>query len=206
MVPETQVVVKKVAVCVPVCEERTVMQAHVTCKPVTKMVKKCVDQGHWECREVCVKPGICERIREACKKHRQGCCYCPPPVKTKTVKVWVPCKVWVETPVTVMEKVCEMRPVTCKVTVMKQEWREEKCTVTVYKCVAEQKVETYTVMVKKMVPFEATRCVAVCVPVQETVTCTRMVCRKVEKQVACVPCCCEPVKCCKPKKGGLFGH
>ena len=46
-VPEVQTVMRTVCVTVPVVEERTVMQAHWTCKPVTCTVRKCVDQGHW---------------------------------------------------------------------------------------------------------------------------------------------------------------
>jgi len=203
MVPETRVKTRRYCVCVPVCEEKTVMQACWTCKPVTCMVKKCVDQGHYECHEVCCKPTLCERIHEACKKHREGCCYCPPPPKTKIEKCWVPCKVWIECPVTKMERVCEYKPVTCKVTTYKQEVREEKVNVTCCKCVPECRTENYTCYVQKMVPCQATRVCKVCVPVQETVTCCRMVCRTVEKKVpvcettCCTPCCCEP--CCAHK-------
>jgi hypothetical protein len=175
------------------------------------MVKKCVDQGHWACHEVCCAPSLCERIHEACKKHREGCCYCPPPPKTKMEKCWVPCKVWIECPVTRMERTCEYKPVTCKVTCYKQEVREEKVQVTCCKCVPEQRTETYCCYTQKLVPFQATRVCQVCVPYQETVTCCRMVCRTVEKKVpvcesCCQPCCCQP--CCKShhKFCGHFGH
>ena len=198
MVPEVKTVVRNYCVCVPVCTEKTVMQPCWTTQCVTKMVKKCVDQGHYECKCVCCKPGLCERIHEACKKHREGCCYCPPPVKTKMVKCWVPCKVWIECPVTCQEKVCTYKPVTVKCVTYKQEMRQESCQVTCCKCVAEQKTETYTVLCQKTVPFQATRTVSVCVPCQETVTCCRMVCRTVEKQVACCDTCCTPC-CCKTK-------
>ncbi|MBY0523936.1 MAG: hypothetical protein K2R98_11090 [Gemmataceae bacterium] len=209
MVPETRVETRTYCVCVPVCEEKTVMQACWSCVPVTKMVKKCVDQGHWECREVCCKPSLCDRIKEACKKHKEGCCYCPPPVKTKTEKCWVPCKVWVECPVTCMEKVCTYKPVTVKCVSYKKELRSEQVNVTCCKCVAEQRTETYTCYTTRQVPVQCTRNVAVCVPVTETVTCTRMVCRKVEKQVACAPTCCETsccTPCCTKKKCHKFGH
>jgi len=199
MVPETHMETRTCCVCVPVCEEKTIMQACWTCKPVTKMVKKCVDQGHWECHEVCCKPGLCERMCEAWKKHKEGCCYCPPPVKTKMEKCWVPCKVEIECPVTCMEKVCEYKPVVCKVTTYKREQRTEQVQVTCCKCVAEQKVETYTCITHKLVPFQATRTVKVCVPCQETFTACRMVCHTVEKKVPVCECCscCEP--CCSQK-------
>lgn len=201
MVPEVKEVIRRVCVCVPHVEERTVMQAHVTCKPVTKIVRRCVDKGHWECREVPCDPPKKKR-KWFSRKHDccEPCCdpCCPPP--TKIVRVWVPCKVWVETPVTCMEKVCEYRPVVCRVTCYRHEWREERCQVTCCRCVVEPKVEHYTVICKKMVPYQAVRTVKVCVPHTETVTCTRMVCRTVHKQVpvepCCAPSCCEP--CCKP--------
>jgi hypothetical protein len=99
--------------------------------------------------------------------------------------------VWVEYPVTKMERVCEYRPVTHQVTVFKQEVRQEKYEVTCWKCVPEQHVETYQVMVPHQVAYKATRTVSVCVPYQETVTLTRMVAHTVQKQVPveCVPCC-----------------
>lgn len=180
MVPEVQKVTRTVCVCVPCVEERTVMQAHWTCKPVTKIVRKCVDQGHWECREVPCRPTLRERLRKLCG--RDCCDECP---RTKIEKVWVKCPVWVETPVTCIERVCEYKPVTCKVTVYRTEKREETCEVTVCKCV----------------PCKATRTVCVCVPHQEKYTACRMVCRVVEKDVPVVTCCtpcCEP--CCVPAK------
>jgi hypothetical protein len=196
MVPEVKEVCRKVCVSVPYCEERTVMQTVCVCKPVTKIVRKCVDKGHWECVEVPCKP----KRKWFGHKH-DDCCdpCCPPP--TKTVRVWVPCKVWEEYPVTSIEKVKECRPVVVKVTCYRQEWREEKCTVTCCKCVPEQKVENYTVLCKKLVPYQAYRTVKVCVPCTESVTCTRLVCRTVQKQVpidtCCAAPCCETV-CCKP--------
>lgn len=212
-VPETRIENRTYCVCVPVCEEKTVMQPCWTTQCVTKMVKKCVDKGHWECRCVEVKPGLCDRIKEACKKHKQGCCYCPPCPKTEMKKCWVPCKVWIECPVTCQERVCTYKPVTCRVTTYKKEMRTEQVKVTCCKCVAECRTETYTCCVAKCVPCQATRCVSVCVPVQETVTCCRMVCKQVAKQVpvcetTCCSPCCEP--CCKPccgkHKHKLFGH
>src|SRR5262249_26125298 len=120
MKPETRVETRNVIECVPTVEERTVMQTHVTCKPVTVMVSTCGDRGHWECREVEVKPHLLRRLF-----HRNNCCdpcdpCCCKPVETKTVRCWVPNKCWEQVPVTKMERVCEQRPVTCKVTVYKQ--------------------------------------------------------------------------------------
>jgi hypothetical protein len=117
----------------------------------------------------------------------------------KTVRVWVPCPTWEEVPVTTYERVCESRPVTCRVTVYHQEVRPQSYQVTSWKCVPEQHTENYTCMVSRQVPYQATRTVAVCVPYQETVTLTRMVPRVVE-QAPAAGCgdtgCCE-VSCCK---------
>lgn len=192
-VAETRTVTRTVCECVPTVEERTVMKMHVTCKPVTKMVRRCVDRGHWECREVPCKPTVWEKLKNCCKK--DDCCEpcCP---KTKVVKVWVPCKVWEEVPVTCMQRVCECKPVTCKVTVYKKVMREEACQVTSWKCVPEQRTETFQVMKMTKVPYQATRTVTVCVPHQETVMETRLVARTVHKQVP-VDCC--STSCCKPK-------
>jgi hypothetical protein len=187
-VPEVRTEVRTICVSVPHVEQRTCTVAHVTCKPVTVMCRRCEDHGHWECREVPCEPKH-HRLRHLCKRHDDCCEPCPPP--TKTVRVWVPCKVWVDVPVTRMERVCEYRPVTHQVTVFKQEQRQEKYQVTSWKCVPEQRVESYQVMVPRQVAFQATRTVSVCVPHQETVTLTRMVAHTVEKQVPveCTPCC-----------------
>jgi hypothetical protein len=222
MVPEVQTVVRKVCVCVPYVQERTVMQTFVTCKPETTIVRRCVDHGHWECCEVPCGPTLCDRIKRCFR--RRCCCDCEPCcVRTKTVKHWVPCPVWEEVPVTCMRRVCECRPVVCRVTCYRHEVREETCQVTCYKCVPECRTESYTAWCKRLVPFQATRTVAVCVPHQETVTCCRMVCRTVEKRVpvqtccapaccdsccstcCCKPCCCEPV-CCKHRCHRRCGH
>lgn len=208
MVQETKMVARETCTCVPTYEERTVMQTFVTCKPVTKIVKKCEDHGHWECREVPCGPSLSDRIKK-CFHRKKDCCECEPCcVKTKTEKVWVPCKVWVEVPVTCYERVCEQRPVTCKVCTYKLVKNVEQVPVTCCKCVPETKTETYTCMVTRKVPYQATRTVTVCVPVQETVTQTRMVCRVVQKQVpvetCCAPkCCCD--SCCTPCCGKKHG-
>jgi hypothetical protein len=140
MVSEVQNVTRCYTVCVPCVEERTVMKPFTTCKPVTKTVRKCVEKGHWECQEVPCKPTLMERLRKLCGK---DCCdECP---RTEIKKVWVKCPVYVDECVTVMEKVCELRPVTCKVTTYKKEVRQETCQVTVCKmvpCVQEVPVST----------------------------------------------------------------
>jgi hypothetical protein len=211
-VPEVQTRTRTICVSVPCVEERTVMKTFVTCKPVTTMVRKCVDRGHYECREVPCGPSFRDRLRKCF--HRNDCCCdacsdnCAP--RTKTVRVWVPCPTWEEVPVTKMERVCETRPVTTKVTVCKKEMRTETYQVTVCKMVPEQRTETYTVNFSRCVPYQATRTVNVCVPTQETVTATRMVPRVVEKQVPvdiCAPApVCEP--CCESSRrhGGLFSR
>jgi hypothetical protein len=174
--------VRTVCVSVPHLETRTVMRTHWTCRPVTTVERKCVDRGHYECREVPCEPGLMDRLRKCFKKN--DCCAdcCPPP--TKTVKVWVPCMVWEERPVTRMERVCEQRPETITVTVCRTETRQETC----------------DVPVTRQVPYLAKRTVNVCVPHEEVVTATRMVCRTVEKLVPVETCnaCCEAVTCCKP--------
>jgi hypothetical protein len=211
-VPETRTrtctVYEKVPVCetrtrtfcvsVPCVEQRTCMEKFWVCKPVTTCHRKCVDKGHYECREVPCKQrhhkksGCCDPCNPC------ECCECP---KTKTVKVWVPCKVWVEEQSCKMQRVCEYRPVTKCVHTCKKEVRHETYQVTVCKCVPRCKTETYTVCVEKKIPYQATREVCKCVPHQETVRCCRMVQRVVEKEVpvcdtGCQPSCCDG---CQPK-------
>jgi hypothetical protein len=115
------------------------------------------------------------------------------------VQVWVPCKVWVETPVTRMVPSCEMVPTTVQVTVCKLVPQQQTVKVCAYRCVTEQRTEAFTVAVPRCVPYEATRVVARCVPVQEQVTVCRLVPRTVEKQVP-VETCCYPA----PSGGGFF--
>jgi hypothetical protein len=192
MVPEVREVVRTVCVAVPTVETCTVLKPVVTCKPVTTVTRKCVDMGHYECREVPCHESFLTRFRRG---HKHDCCEpCPPP--THTVQVWVPNKVWVEVPCTRMVRTCEMVPTAVQVTVCKMVPKQEVVKVCCYRCVAEQKVETFTVMVAKCVPFEATRTVARCVPVQEQVTCCRMVARTVEKQVPVETCCYTPATSC----------
>jgi hypothetical protein len=224
-VPEMRTEVRKVCVKVPCWEERVTCEKHWVTVPETKVVRKCVDRGHYECREVTCGPSFGERLHgllSSCKKNdccdpcATSCCEsCP---RTKTVKVWCPNKCWEESCVTVCKKVCETRQCTKKVCVMKTEWKEECHQVCHYVCKPECKTETYTVCCKRQVPYQATRCVTKCVPVCETYTACRMVCRKVEKQVACAPACntcntCCETTCCRPSlfsglKGRLagFGH
>jgi hypothetical protein len=196
-VPEVKEVVRRVCVRVPCVEERTVMKTRWTCVPETRVVRKCVDKGHYECKEVPCGPSFLERLHKLC--HRDCCeqeC-CEPCPRTKTVKVWVPCPVWEERTVCCTKRVCEHYPVKCQVNVCKVEYKEEKSQVTVCRCIPETKTETYTCCVQKRIPYEATRTVVHCVPREEKVTCTRMVCRTVQKQVPVETCCAE-TSCCKP--------
>jgi hypothetical protein len=190
MVPEVHTQVCNYTVCVPCVEEKTVMQACWTCRPVTKMVCKCVDQGHYECHLEPCKPTLCERIHK-CFHHDCCCEECP---KMKEVKCWVPCKVMIQCPVTCMERVCEYKPVVVRCCTYKTECRQKTIQVTCCKYVPETHVEKYTVMKTRMVPCPATRCVAVCVPCTETVTLCRMVARTVIKEVPACTSCCKP--CC----------
>jgi hypothetical protein len=207
MVPECRDVVRTTYKCVPTQETRTCTKQVWTCKPVTTIHRKCVDQGHWECCEVPCEPGFFSRLGS---HRRHGCDDpCAPAcceVKTKTVKKWVPNKVWIETPVTKMVRTCEYVPYTTCVTVNKMVPVQEVHKVTVNRCVTEQQCQTYTVNVARQVPYQATRCVAKCVPVQEKVTCCRMVPRQVQK---CVPVCepCEPAcDACETGHRGFFGR
>lgn len=201
MVPEYRNVVRTVCVSVPTVETRTVMKSVWTCKPVTTVTRKCVDMGHYECRQVPCHQSCLTKWR----KKRNCCCECcPPPMKT--VRVWCPNKVWVETPCTKMVRVRECVPTTIQVCCCKMVPKQECVRVCCYRCVPQQKVTTCTVMVAKCVPYQATRTVARCVPCQETVVCCRMVPQTVVKQVACCnPCnpCCTPCCCVS---GGRRGH
>jgi len=217
--------------CVPTTETRTVMRRVTRTRQVTTMVKKVVDQGHWE--EQCVPVSNNNnggRRGLLCKKKKQPeptCCQdpCNPcPVecpKFETKKVWVACKVCVETPCTRTECYTECVPETVCVTVNKMVPSTEVRKVCVNRCVTECVPETCTVMTRRCVPYTAYRTVSKCVPVQEKVTCTRMVCRPVTKTVVeypapvCTPTCseacsttwCDPcaTPCCeqggKKKKG-----
>jgi hypothetical protein len=190
IVAETQNVVRTVCVPVQTVETRTVMKTVVTCKPVTTVTRKCVDMGHWECREVPCRQSCLTKMRN---KHNGCCDCCPPPMKT--VKVWCPNKVWIETPCTKIVQCCECVPTQVQVTCCKMVPQQQTVQVCCYRCVPQQVTETYTVMVAKCVPYQATRTVARCVPCQETVVCCRMVPRTVVKQVpCCTTSCCNP--CC----------
>jgi len=198
MVPEVQHVVRTVCVPTPCVETRTVMKTVVTCKPVTTVTRKCVDMGHWECKEVPCRQSCLTKMHN---KH-SGCCECCPP-PTKTVRVWCPNKVWVETPCTKMVRCTECVPCPVQVTVCKMVPKQVTSQVCCYKCVPQQITQTCTVMVSKCVPYQCTRMVARCVPCQENVVCCRMVPRTVVKQVPCAdtcgdtcgaPCC---TTCCK---------
>jgi hypothetical protein len=211
-VPEVRTETRNVCTMVPVVEERTIMKAHVSCVPVTTTCRRCVDRGHYECREVPVCENPCKKFFSKLCSRKHDCCEpcCEPsPPPMKTVQVWVPCKVWEEYPVTTYKRVCEYRPEKIQVTCCKPQYKQEQFQVTCMKCVPEVQTRTCTIMTSRMVPYQATRTVCVCVPHQETFTATRMVARTVTKEVpVCAPTCCETV-CCKKshkrfsKSGGL---
>jgi hypothetical protein len=213
-VPETSAVTVSVWKCVPSIEKRTVCRTVVSYQPVTTVTRKCVDQGHWECREVPV-----QTMHSRMKKHfhkKNDCCE-PVCVPTKTVKVWVPNKVWIEVPVTYNKAVCTTVNETIDVTVSRMVESKEVRQVTTHKCVPEVRTETYTVQVPRQVayeasrvvcrtvPYQATRQVGRSVPYQTEVTATRMVARTVERQVAVESC--EGVTVSSSGFGGhrLFG-
>jgi len=195
-VPECRDVVVTKCVNVTSCEDRVVYEKVTRCVPCTTVHHKCVDKGHYECCEYDAGPSFLDRMRG-----KDCCCeYCP---RMKTKKVWVPCMVVEECPVTTYKRVTECVPHTVKVTVCKNVPVQEVVKVTTWKCVPECKTENYTVMVKRCVPYTATRCVSHCVPVCEKYLATRCVPVCVAKQVpVCETSCCEEEPCCK--KGGFF--
>jgi len=230
-VTEWQDQVRKVCVKVPCCEERTVLRPHYSYVTETKYVTKCVDRGHYECREEYSHlkafcnglHGLCSRgCGDSCGGCSTGCntgCStgcdscgtshaCCAPSNCVTRKVWVPCMAQEQCPVTCCRKVCEMRPEVCKVQTCKTEYREERCKVCVTRCIPESRVEKYTVCVNRMVPYEACRTVCCRIPCEETVTCTRWVTKQVTREVPCAPACdtCASSACCPNACGshGLF--
>src|SRR5262249_40571696 len=135
-VPEMQTQVRRVCVNVPTVEERTVMKPCWTTQTVTTYTTKCVDRGHYECREV-YSPRAAIGTR-AHNHHPRNACSPPPcPTPTKTVKVWVPCMVQIQVPHTTCKRVCTMVPTKVCVTVCRQVVREETYNVCVWRCVPE---------------------------------------------------------------------
>jgi hypothetical protein len=173
--------------CVPSVEVHTGYKTEWQCREVTTVSRKCVDQGYYACKEVCVEPNCLDKLKA--KLHHE-CCV---PAKTKTVKEWVPNKVWIETPHTHTERFAVKVPYTYEVTVNKSVPVQESFQYTTYTCVPEQITQNYTVHVARQVPYQATRTVAHQVAVQEKVLQCKLVPVSVEKQV--------PVtECCSPKK------
>jgi len=203
-VPECKEVVRRVCVKVPCVEERTVMKPCWTYQTVTTYKTRCVDRGHYECREVPSHRAAC-RAKMHNHRHRHDCCPPPCPPTTKTVKCWVPCIVKECVPCTKCCKVCVMKPECVRVCSYRNEWREERCQVTSYRCVPVQSVQKCTEWVTRQVPYQACRTVRVCVPSEETVTCTRYVTRCVARQVpACEDSCCVTTCCSSGKHGGRW--
>ena len=193
-VAETHNETRTVCRSVPTVEERTCMKQVVTCVPETTYTHKCVDNGHWECREVECGPSLFDRLGKLC--HRgcdRGCgcdsgCGCETECaapRTRTERVWVSCKQDVCVPCTHMVRHVECVPTVEHVTVCRQVSEQVTVPVTCFRCVPEVVSQTCTVMVPHQVAYQATRTVCHSVPVQETYTACRMVCHTVEKQVAC---------------------
>ena len=115
----------------------------------------------------------------------------------KTKKVWVPCKVCIETPctktvhswecVTTTEMVCVKKSIpvheTVKVCTYRCETQTTMVPVCKTKCVPVCKTVSYTECHKVCVPYQATRCVTTCQPCTETYTVCKMVATCVEKEV-----------------------
>src|SRR5262249_44411531 len=156
-VTEVKPVTRTYSVCVPTYEERECMTTKVVCKPYTTTVNRCVDKGHFECRQVV----CCEKPKHHCCKKSccDDCCCC-----VKTVSCWVPNIVTEQCQVTCYKSECVQVPVKVKVCVYKHETRTETCNVTCCKCVPEQRTETYTCMVPHKVAYQATRTCCKCVP------------------------------------------
>jgi hypothetical protein len=211
---ETHNEVRTVCRSVPTYEERTVMKRHLTCTRETTYTQKCVDHGHWECRQEECGPSFLERMHKHFRHN--DCCECENQCETphyRTKRVWVSCKVEECVPCTRMRVHVECVPCTERVCCYKQVTEQVTVPVTCRKCVPECVNQTCTVMVPHQVAYEACRNVVRCVPCQEKVTCCRMVCHTVEKQVACAPpaaatCGCENECGCGRHKfhlGGLLG-
>lgn len=170
--------------CVPTVEDRIVTKKVVTCVPVTVMVSKIEDHGHYECREEICGPSLFTKAKKHFHHNECECACEPEPVRVKTKKVWVPEKVCVQKPVTKIEKKVECVQEKCQVTVNKMVPTTKTIKVTVCKPVTETKEETYTVLVPKKVEYEATRTVCKLEPVTEKVTVCKLVPHTVEKVVS----------------------
>src|SRR5262249_21868727 len=177
---------KTVCVRVPVCEERTVCRPCYRYVTETKMVTRCVDKGHWECREEYSHwkafcnglSGLCQRHNDCCDPcgqqgcgqqgcgqqgcGQQGCgqqqC-CQQQCQNNCVqrRVWVPCMVQEQCPVTCCRKVCEMKTEVCKVTTYRTEQRQVNCKVCVVRCIPETCVVKENVCKTRQGPHEYTR-------------------------------------------------
>lgn len=188
-VAETHNETRCVTRCIPTVEDRTCNKQVVTCVPETTYTHRCVDKGHYECREEACGPTMMERLHKLCHKKNDCCecsCECEAP-RTRTRQVWVACKVDECVPCTHMVRHVECVPTVEHVTVYKHVSEQVTVPVTSFKCVPECVHQTYTVMVPHQVSYEAVRTVKKCVPVQEKYTACKMVARTVEKQVACEP-------------------
>jgi hypothetical protein len=181
-----------------VCEEREVMKPCWKTVQETKMCKKLVCKGHYECRQVCEEPGLLERLCHRCDPCCDPCGKGCPRMVTK--KVWVDCPVYKECPVTVCKRVCEMVPTKCKVAVCRKVERDVQVQVCSYRCQEEKKTIEYCCYETRKVPCKVTRTVRECVPYEEVVTCCRMVPREVERQVPVCEEACNPgcrTRCCR---------
>src|SRR5262249_35282866 len=156
---------RRVCLTVRTCEERTVMKPCWTTQTCTEWRTRCVDRGHYECREVYShRAAMRNRLHGHRPRHGDCCNPCPPPCPHKTVKVWVPCRVEERYPVTRCKRVCTMVPTVVRVPVCRQVWQERQVQVCVMQCVPETRVCRVTVMTTRQVPYQCTRNVTVCVP------------------------------------------
>jgi len=192
-IPEYKDEVRTVCKLVPSMETKTIMKKVTTCKQVTEIKRKCVDNGHWDCVQVPAREGLLSKLASKCGGgdgcgDSCGCNSCDTCPKMVTKKVWCSNKQWIECPVTKTVRCTECVPETVTVCVKKPVYSQECHKVCTYRCVTECVPTTCTVMNRRCVPYQATRTVCKSVPVQEKVICTRMVCKPVTKTIITTPC------------------
>ena len=223
-VAETHNETRTVCRCVPTVEERTVTRQVVTCVPETTYTHKCVDNGHWECREVACGPTLMERLHKLCHRSCDSGCGCDSGCqneceapRTRTERVWVSCKQDVRAlhPHGPSRRVRADRRARH---LLQEHLGAGVGPGDLLPLRAGVVSQTCTVMVPHQVAYQATRTVCHSVPVQETYTACRMVAKTVEKQVPCeaaatTTCGCESECGCEhgrrgwhmgERMGGLF--
>jgi len=204
--PVMREVTQNYTVMVPHQEVRQGVRNVPVCEPVTLPYTVCVDQGHWETREVpvqygygyrgpCGSCGGCGHYQGASCTGCGGCGSCVAPPQTRCVRVWVPNPVQVQRTRTVMQTRYVQQPYQYPVTVCRPEERTrtvqvcdrvaEQVTVDVPHtyCVPEKRTRTYDVTKYKNVEETKTQTYCVMVPHQEERDVQTQVCKMVQKVV-----------------------